>query len=529
MNLKTTSDRQKNSIFLTLLIALGGILLRVYKLGIVPGGWQMDEAYSAWTAFSLFHSGIDSAGYSFPVYFEAWGHGMNALNSYLMLPLIGLNGGHISLAAARTPQVLVSILSLGAVYALARKFSSNANWTFFLAAICPWHVMMTRWGLESDLAPGFLILGLCFFVYGLDNHRLLPLSALCYGLSLYCYATIWMIVPLMLLLQGIYCLRHKRLRPDRWLALSVLILAVLAFPLISFLLVNMGYLDGFAIGPFSVYKMTMFRGNELAHSFSDVISNLKNLLYLFYHQDVGRPYDVIMPYGFFYDIGRFFIFFGILFTLLDCFNAVLRREFSWSFLLLIQLVGAAVVGLMIPVNMTQINCVYLPLIFCEATGVARFLELLSGLRKWMATAAGALVVLVYLLCLGGFQYRYYTDYKELVSAYFQEGTEAAVQYALQIAQEKQTDVYVNDALKYPNVLLASETTGREYLDTVVYSENLPAPESFAKNQVVFHMGYDTEHLDPEQIYIIYKIDADVFSGYMLTAFHDWYVAVPKIK
>ena len=29
----------------------------------------------------------------------------------------------------------------------------------FLLAVCPWHIMTSRWGLDVDLAPGFLIFG----------------------------------------------------------------------------------------------------------------------------------------------------------------------------------------------------------------------------------------------------------------------------------------------------------------------------------------------------------------------------------
>ena len=517
-----------------IIVGLLGIFLRVVALGVVPGGYQMDEAYSAWTAFSLFHSGIDSAGYSYPVYFEAWGHGMNALNSYLMLPLIALNRGHVNLLIARIPQVLVSIASLGAIYALSLKISNViGNWTLFLAAICPWHVMMSRWGLESDLAPGFLILGLCFFVYGLENHKLLVVSALCYGLSLYCYATIWTMLPFVLLLQTGYCIWQKKLTLDKWCVISTVLLGLMALPLICFLLVNMDYMDSFSIGPFSVYKMTMFRDHELAHSFSDVISNLKNLLYLFYHQDVGRPYDVIMPYGFFYDIGRFFIFFGILFVLLDCCNAFVYKRFSWSVLILIQLIGAAIVALTIPVNMTQINCVYLPLILCEATGVIRICGIIAGLFKktsYRNTVSAVLqigILCVYLICLAGFLYRYYTDYRELSSAYFQQGTDDAVRFALKAAEQKKLNVKINDALKYPNVLLSTETTGREYLDTVEYSENLPAPASFSKNDVRFYMGYDTDEIDSEHIYILYYTETEYFDDFQLTEFYDWYVAVPN--
>lgn len=87
MTLKRAIEQHKYTI-LFFLILIFGSLLRLVQLGEVPGGYQMDEAYGAFNAYSLFHSGIDSTGHSYPVYFESWGGGQNALNSYLMLPFM---------------------------------------------------------------------------------------------------------------------------------------------------------------------------------------------------------------------------------------------------------------------------------------------------------------------------------------------------------------------------------------------------------------------------------------------------------
>ena len=95
MTLKKTIEQHKYTILFCLILVFGSIL-RLVQLGKVPGGYQMDEAYGAFNAYSLFHSGIDSTGHSYPVYFESWGGGQNALNSYLMLPLMVFTGGKIT-------------------------------------------------------------------------------------------------------------------------------------------------------------------------------------------------------------------------------------------------------------------------------------------------------------------------------------------------------------------------------------------------------------------------------------------------
>lgn len=56
MTLKKAIERHKSTI-LFFIILIFGSLLRLVQLGNVPGGYQMDEAYGAFNAYSLFHSG----------------------------------------------------------------------------------------------------------------------------------------------------------------------------------------------------------------------------------------------------------------------------------------------------------------------------------------------------------------------------------------------------------------------------------------------------------------------------------------
>lgn len=517
----------KYTILFTLILALG-TLLRIVQLGKVPGGYQMDEAYGAFNAYSLFHSGIDSTGHSYPVYFESWGGGQNALNSYLMLPLMLFTGGRITPLVVRLPQVIIAVLSLVAVYFLMKEIvnESAGLWAMFLLSVCPWHIMMSRWGLESNLAPGFLLFGLTFYVYGLRKPKLLILSAISYGLSLYCYATIWMIVPLILLLEWGYGLFTKTLKITKYFIIHILIIGLLAAPLMAFLLVNKGILPEFSIGPFSVYAMTDFRANEIASSFRDVLYNFKNLLYLLYRQDIGRPYDVIMPYGFFGVIERGLVFLGVFMLIGLLVKALWKREASLLWMIFIQLTGALILGLMVTVGMTQINCIYIPLVMCGALCISTLTEFISA--KMNLHLKVVISILVVGLLLGEnmlFEREYFTSYKELVSAYFQEGSEEAVQKAMEIAKESGREIEIEDAIKYPSVLLYGEIDAAEYLADRTLSDAPPKPKNFQGKGITFTMGIDWDHIDKNKIYVIYCTDADKFEGFTLLPYRDWYVVL----
>ena len=197
--------------FLFLLFLGIGILARTWQFGEVPGDINVDEAYAGYEAYSLLHYGMDSHGYNFPVYLMTWGSGMSALNSYLMIPFMAIFGAQTWVI--RIPQLLVGVFTLLAVYFIVKKTINvtAALCALFLLAVSPWHIMLCRWGLDANLAPGFVMFGFCFFLYGLEKRKYFLFSALMYGLSLYCYATIWPFIPLMLVLQIVYALIYRKL------------------------------------------------------------------------------------------------------------------------------------------------------------------------------------------------------------------------------------------------------------------------------------------------------------------------------
>ena len=71
--------------YFPLILLMLGILVRVIWFGAVPGGVNVDEAFSGYEAFSLANFGKDSWEYSFPVYLKAWGSVMNCLQTYLAI------------------------------------------------------------------------------------------------------------------------------------------------------------------------------------------------------------------------------------------------------------------------------------------------------------------------------------------------------------------------------------------------------------------------------------------------------------
>lgn len=512
------------------LLLLLGSILRLSYLGSIPGGMHQDESFVALNAFGMFHEGRDSSGRFLPVYMASWGDGQSAMYIWLLTPLLALNGGQVNAFLCRIPQAAIGILTLWAVYCLI-KYMFNRNMgliSLFVLATCPWHIMMCRWGLDANMAPGFLIFGLYFFVRGLDNNKYLLLSGLFYGLSLYCYAVIWPIVPLVLLLQIIYGLCHQKLHFNRWSFLSALILFLLALPLLLFLLVNSTDLPELALPFMTIPKASGYRGAEVAASLGSLIANAKSAITLFVRQNTGTVYDVLLPWGLFYDIGRLFIVIGLFSLLFKLVKQFIKKAFSWEFYIFASLVGGGVTCLLVQAKLHQINNLFIPLVLCEAYGIYTLLAFLKTKKKQLAYAASGILTAIYVFCLVLFQRDYYTDYKDLVNAYFHVGMEECVDYALEQCEQKGLSVITAEkGAQWPRLLLFSETLPSEYFTAVEY-DVAPAPAAFVTDGIRINTRINYDAISQESIYIIYYTDKELFEDdFELTAFYDWYVAVPK--
>ncbi|MCM1541599.1 MAG: glycosyltransferase family 39 protein [Blautia sp.] len=189
---------------------------RFINLAGLPDGVYQDEAYGAYNTWSIMTAGIDSRGYHAPVYFVAWGSGMNVLYAYLALPLFRLFGA--SVGVFRLPQAFISLAGVFAFYILGRELFDKKMGYFmaFALAINPWSIMNARFGLESTLAPGMILFALTFLVLALKkNKRYLLLSAVFMAASLYSYALTWIALPVILILTLL--LYWKQIPPPKHL------------------------------------------------------------------------------------------------------------------------------------------------------------------------------------------------------------------------------------------------------------------------------------------------------------------------
>lgn len=499
------TDKQKQYLIYALFgfFMLVGILARIWQFGIVPGDINQDEAFAGYEAYSLLHYGKDSHGYAFPVYLTTWGSGMNALNTYLMIPFIALFG--LKTWVIRLPQLIVACLSLWVVYLLIREITDEicALVCLFFTAIAPWHIFLARWGLESNLAPGFLLFGFYFFLRGLKKPGYFILSALMYGLSLYCYATIWPFVPFLLLLQLVYCAVYRKIHFQKELVIAGILLLLLALPLLLFLLINSGHMEEIRLPFLSIPRLLYMRSSEI--SFSQIPENFQNLWNIIRTQTDGLPWNSTERFGIFYLCTLPFFFLGLFYNLKQIITGFAKKEFRLEFLLLLQLLVGFFLGLLIHVNINRVNSLWLPMILISAIGIWYLCKLIH---------LGVLIVpfVIYTVLFCNFEKYYFTEYKQEISGYFCEGLEDAVQEAI----SHQGTIYATGSANYARLLFYSKQDVEEYIATVQYT-NYPSAFLDVSSFGRFCILSDSIPLDPAAIYILdASMDTSAFTNAGMT-------------
>src|SRR5471032_2162255 len=97
-----------------------GAVLRFAALGTVPGGLNSDEASSGVEALSILRTGADLWGNHLPVWFPAWGSGMNALYTYITVPVIWLFG--LDSVTLRAVGAVFGVLTLPVTYSATKLY-----------------------------------------------------------------------------------------------------------------------------------------------------------------------------------------------------------------------------------------------------------------------------------------------------------------------------------------------------------------------------------------------------------------------
>jgi hypothetical protein len=210
---------------------LAGVGMRVARLNQVPPALAQDEACDGYDAYSILTTGRDHHGNFMPIVMQGFNDYRMPLFQYSLVPLVGLFG--LKTAVVRLGAALWGIVDLLAITIAAGLMLGwpGAAAAALLGALMPWHLEISRYGIEASAASATISLAIASFFLWIYRRRdlWLLLSGLFFGISLYTYAISKALLPLLIGLLAILYWRELRQSSVKAFAALAIVVA-LALP-----------------------------------------------------------------------------------------------------------------------------------------------------------------------------------------------------------------------------------------------------------------------------------------------------------
>ncbi|NPV77353.1 MAG: hypothetical protein HPY59_13405 [Anaerolineae bacterium] len=521
---RETVDWRMERLLFLLILGIGAAV-RIASFGKIPDGVYVDEAATGYDAYALLHYGIDRNGFHNPVQLVSWGSGQYALAAYLSMPFIMLLG--LNQVSIRLASLCVGLLSLAAFYLLVRRTDGRrtALVALFLLAVNPWHIMLSRWGIDSNLFPGVFLLATCLLAKSFQNERWFVAALGVYGLTFYSYGTTYVMVPAFLLMVTAAFLARKVIRFRTALA-GFALTGLLALPILVYVVINtfpaLGW--GSVQTPwFSIPKLpgearyfqvsSIFTGGDFFETLADNAAALVRLLIL---QNDRLIWNALPRYGVVYLFSLPLIVAGGLILVKDQLDS---RELRGNYVFLAWLLSSVLLALVMPVNIIRINIIFLPIVYLIARAVV-----FAGRQAKVLAAA---LLLLFAGWFGLFVNEYFTAYPEQIDAPFYDSLDEAIAYA---SEETGGEVVISTSqifMPYIYVLFYQQVDPNEFLSTVQYADpTAPFRHVSSFGRYTFMEAADIPPSGATVILDNSELGQFDLAGYRVVSFEHYSVLVP---
>lgn len=488
--------KENKSLILIILLILFGAIIRVALIDKVPNALNVDEVSAGYESYSVLNYGVDRNGNFLPVHFVAWGSGQNVLYSYLMMPFILIFG--LNVFSIRLPMALIGVLALFLFYKLIKNVENKkvAIVGLVFLVICPWHIMKSRWGLESNVLPELILLSSFILIKYIKtkNAKLLYLFAGVLGVSTYAYGTSYFFVPVFLGITLIYLLYKKNIKISQAIK-TFLITGIIASPLIIFTIINTFDLPQIDLGFMTIPRLTanryqevssVFSGSFLKNSLNNFIESIKIVIF----QNDKLEWNALRWYGICY-------IFSIPFMILGIFiNFRKNKDNISKNIINIWFISSLLLMFVCEPNINRINVIMFPIIYYVVIGISVVVE---KSRKVIPV----ILILLYIYSFISFCLYYFNkNFDEMFV--FEGGLQEVIEYV----DSKEESVYITNRIKEPYiyVLFYTRSSPVEFKETVTYltkGSNFEVVKSFGK-----YNFYIPSNMENDGIYVIRKDDIE---------------------
>ncbi len=366
------------------LVIVAAILTRLWGWPDNPSGFNQDEASIGYEAYALLNYGIDRHGYAWPVHLVSWGSGQHILYAWLTMPFIAWFG--LTEWAVRLPMLIVGVLSVPLFAAVVRRVlptdpvsaSRSAAWAAWLLALSPWHILMSRWALESNLLPFVWLCAIYSWIRWCEkpNWTWSLTSAAAFAACMYTYSSAYWMVPLMIAGGLIYVGYIKRFNWAGTLRFIPVFL-LLSAPIIWFILINRFKWPEFRSDWLSIPRLpameryierSIFHTNDWLAAAGDHFGDTLRILLW---QSDGQVWNGLPLYAIWFMIALPFLLWGLIRTAVDSWRSG-NRLGQYGIFLLLWLGGALLIGVFADPNVNRLNLIFMPLIALTAFGIVEF-------------------------------------------------------------------------------------------------------------------------------------------------------------
>jgi hypothetical protein len=475
-----------------------GIFVRVWEFGTLPPGLNPDEASIGVEAYYIYKFGLDRNGISYPVHLISWGSGQNALYAYMLIPFVALRG--INAVSVRLPMLLSGILSIPLIYIAGKRLFDEkfALTAMFFMAISPWHIINTRWAVESNIMPFFFLAGFTSLLFASRENKWFIVSSIFFALCLYAYGTAYVGVPVFLALAVPVLLYAKRMSITQAI-MGLVIFTLIALPIALFIASNTFNWDAIQLGLITIPRLPVqARYEDMAAVFSTsplqaMAENATIMLRLLWTQADAFPWNHVEPFGYFYKFTFPLVVAGVFLLIPFKYNKEKRIE-RW--LLLSWMIASVFIGIMHPVNLTRLNLIFTPILLCIAVLVLELDKVVHRILRVMLFAFFIGFVL--------FTRAYHgEEYRRRAGAVFNSGVISAIEYA---TDKSASSICITESTysAYIYVLLTQKMYPSEYINDIewLYPSDPADPARTPRQIGRYHFRLSDCSEDPDAVYIL---------------------------
>lgn len=373
----------------------------IYKFGKLPIYMGVDEAGMAYDSYCIANYGVDRYLNSYPLYLTNFGSGQSALCAYISVIFIKILGANI--ISYRMPVLIIYLLGLIASYFFVSKTKDKKTAVLFcfLIITCPWNIINARQALDCNLYAGMLMIDI-FLMNRANKYYQYTFAGIAIGLTLYTYCLSWISMPIFLFVWIMYMLYLKKMNLKKLISLGIPI-AILAMPLIYFLLLNYGIVDQTQIGIFTLPILREFRGEQIA------ISNI-------WKTGLESIHTIFLGKNTIYFCYILLFIIGYVVSIKETIQHVKEKKYSTTTIMVI-----AFTTILIGLLMTRIptankaNVLYIPILYFVTIAILK----IGNNSRILLT----MIVLIIFCLFINFEHYYYTEYSLITESPWYEDSE----------------------------------------------------------------------------------------------------------